>query len=129
MKCFTSYYSGIRVLPEGVVPISIAGWPPEGWTGPQFKALAPKRAFFLEWKKNHDNGFYAKHFQEEVLRPLNPREVWSGLLVLSGGAPFALCCYERSGGFCHRHLVSEWLRSAGYDIAEFISQEDPPALF
>lgn len=28
-------------------------------------------------------------------------------------------CYEAPGKFCHRHLVADWLNSAGYDVSEF----------
>jgi uncharacterized protein (DUF488 family) len=29
-----------------------------------------------------------------------------------------LLCYEKSGDFCHRHLVAEWLRRYGYEVKE-----------
>lgn len=43
----------------------------------------------------------------------------------SGDAPWtnddchiALVCYEKSGDFCHRHIVADWLNQAGYDVKE-----------
>ena len=32
---------------------------------------------------------------------------------------FALICYEKPSDFCHRHLVSEWLKERGFDIEEW----------
>jgi hypothetical protein len=29
-------------------------------------------------------------------------------------------CYEKPQDFCHRHLVSDWMRSVGINIEEFV---------
>ncbi len=31
-----------------------------------------------------------------------------------------LLCYEKTGDFCHRHLVAEWLREAKFDVEEIV---------
>ena len=128
-KFFTTFYSNVKNLPGEIVPISIAGKCPDGWSGLEFKVLAPKKAFFMEWKRNGDNGFYIQHFHDEVLSRLDPDAVWNRLLELSGGRPFALCCYEKPGDFCHRHLVSEWLREAGHEIDEWSEEPSEEPLF
>jgi len=117
---YTTYYANVRHLPKDVMPISIAGKAPDGWKGLEYKKLAPKKWFFDEWKKTGDNDFYVKNFKKEVLDKLNPKEVWEELRKLSGGAPFALVCYEKPTDFCHRHLVAEWLDKNGYKIEEFM---------
>ena len=33
----------------------------------------------------------------------------------------ALVCYEKSSDFCHRHLVSKWLKENGYNVEEWIN--------
>lgn len=38
---------------------------------------------------------------------------------ISEGKDCALVCYEAPDKFCHRHLVAEWLNSAGYNVNEF----------
>jgi len=116
---YTTYYANVRNLPKDVVPISIAGWAPDGWKGLEYKKLAPKKWFFDEWKKTGDNDFYVKNFKKEVLDKLSANDVWNELRKLSGGAPFALVCYEKPTDFCHRHLVAEWLDENGYEIKEF----------
>lgn len=123
MKCYTTYFAKVNSLPEGIVPISICGKAPDAWAGLQYRKLAPRWWFFSKWKENHDNAFYIENFDKEVLGPKDPNETWDALSALSGGRPFALVCYEKPGDFCHRHLVSEWLRKAGYDISEFVKEE------
>ena len=58
MKIYTSYFAKLRSLPENIVPISICGKAPDWYTGLQYKKLAPKYGFFMEWKKTHDNDYY-----------------------------------------------------------------------
>ena len=58
--------------------------------------------------------FYTKTFHERVLNKLDPRQVAQ---ELSDDA--VLMCYEKSGDFCHRHLVADWLRTAGIAVEEF----------
>lgn len=123
MNCFTTYFANVKNLPKDVVPISICGRAPEWWTGLQYRKLAPRLWFFLEWKQNHDNEFYVRNFNVEVLDKLNPDEVWNRLLEKSEGRPFALVCYEKLGDFCHRHLVSKWLRKHGYNINEWTTHQ------
>ena len=68
---YTSYYAKIKKLPEDVIPVSIAGKAPKGFKGIQYKKLAPKYSFFSVWKETHDNEYYIKHFNEEVLANLD----------------------------------------------------------
>ena len=115
---YTTYFAKVKNLPEGVIPIAICGRSPIFWMGLEYKKLAPRLWFFKEWKKNHDNNYYIENFKTYVLDKLNPDEVWKELNMLTDGKPFALVCYEKSGDFCHRYLVAEWLTKAGHDITE-----------
>ena len=118
----TTYFANVKNVISHYVPISICGKAPDGWKGLEYRKLAPKWWFFKEWKENHDNDFYVRNFKKEVLDRLDPHKVWDDLRKLSNGAPFALVCYEKPDDFCHRHLVAEWLRDAGYEISEFHKQ-------
>ena len=119
MECYTTYFANIRNLPVEIVPISICGKAPDGWSGLQYKRLAPKLWFFKQWRQSHDNELYIRCFNAEVLDKLDRDEVWSQLLEISEGRPFALVCYEKPKDFCHRHLVAKWLRQKGYNIDEW----------
>jgi len=119
---YTSYFGNIKKLEEnGLVPIAICGGVPEWWgTRPWYKKLAPKWKFFSEWKENHDNLFYIKHFQEEVLSKLNPEQVYHDLYTLASETMnFAMICYEKPREFCHRHLVADWLTKRGFTTKEW----------
>lgn len=116
---YTSYFAKLNKLPADVVPISICGKAPSWYNGIQFKKLAPKYGFFMEWKQNHDNEYYIQHFSDEVLSQLNASDVVSTLLQLSNGKDVALICYEKPGDFCHRHLVCDWLNDNGFSCKEW----------
>jgi hypothetical protein len=122
---YTSYFAQLKKLPPDVIPISICGKAPEWYTGLQYKKLAPKYNFFMEWKKNHDNDYYIEHFQKEVLDTLQPTQVVLDLLSmvhnfkgLNYSPEIALICYEKPDDFCHRHLVAKWLNDNGYTVEE-----------
>ncbi len=116
---YTSYFAAVKKLPSNICAISIAGWPPKGWKGPQYKVLAPKWDFFSKWKENHDNDYYIEHFKKEVLEPLSPESVVKILKQIAGSKDVCLCCFEKPGDFCHRHLVADWLNENGYECKEY----------
>ena len=124
---YTTCFSRVRLLPKEVVPIAICGvknlhpfgCDVVGRKILRYPKLAPKRWFWQEWEKTRDNSYYEYWFKKEVLDPLDRAKTWEELKGLSHGAPFALVCFEPPGEFCHRHLVSAWLRDAGYEIGEF----------
>jgi uncharacterized protein YeaO (DUF488 family) len=116
---YTTYFAKLKSLPETIIPISICGKAPDFYNGLQYKKLAPKWWFFQEWKKTHDNGFYIDNFNKLVLAPLNAESVVKELTEMAGGNDIALVCYEKPGDFCHRHIVSKWLRRRGYNCVEY----------
>lgn len=124
---YTTYFAKLKSLPENVIPISICGKAPSWYTGLQYKKLAPKYGFFMKWKETHDNDYYIKHFQKEVLDLLDPFDVvreiedkiTDGRIILSP-INFALVCYEKPSDFCHRHLVADWLNKNGIPCEEFV---------
>ena len=110
---YTSYFAKLKSLPEHIIPISICGKAPDWYKGLQYKKLAPKYDFFMEWKKNHNNDYYIKCFNEQVLGKLNWFQVYEELQNLAascGKQQYEICliCYEKPSDFCHRHLVSNW---------------------
>ena len=110
---YTSYFAKLKSLPENIIPISICGKAPDWYKGLQYKKLAPKYDFFMEWKKNHDNDYYIKCFNEQVLDKLDWFKVYEELQNLAascGKQQYEICliCYEKPSDFCHRRLVSNW---------------------
>lgn len=47
---YTSYFAKLKELEAyGVIPVSICGKVPDWYKGLQYKKLAPKYEFFMEW--------------------------------------------------------------------------------
>lgn len=127
---YTSYFAKLKSLPNNIVPVSICGKAPDWYKGLQYKKLAPKYDFFMEWKENHDNDYYIKCFNEQVLDKLDrldvvtelyqllPTEIKESLEIVNcvpwenPSVHIALICYEKPSDFCHRHLVSDWLNES-----------------
>lgn len=135
---YTSYFAKLKSLPDNIIPISICGKAPDWYKGLQYKKLAPKYDFFMEWKKNHDNDYYIKCFNEQVLDKLSVTNVCTEIQILMPDeiikqmqSPFwnnkdyhvALICYEKPSDFCHRHLVASWLRKYGLQCEEWNCKE------
>ena len=122
---YTSYFAKLKELENhNIIPISICAKAPDWYKGLQYKELAPKYGFFMEWKKNHNNNYYIEHFQKEVLDGLDAVTVIKELNYLVpnvNGKDIALICYEKPSDFCHRHLVAEWLNQNGFKCEEWRS--------
>ena len=121
---YTSYFAKLKSLPEDVVPISICGKAPDWYKGLQYKKLAPKYNFFMKWKETHDNEYYIRCFNEQVLNKLNIQNVIRDLIDLipegMSDKSIALICYEKPEDFCHRHLVAKWFNDNGINCKEWI---------
>lgn len=115
---YTTYFANMKRIPDGVIPISICGKAPDSYTGLQYKKLAPKWEFFQVWKETHDNHYYVKEFNANVLDKLDVKEVYKELTSMAGSYDIALICYEKPEDFCHRHLVRNWFIENGYQAKE-----------
>lgn len=117
---YTSFYENIPNLPKNIIPISIAGRAPENYNGLEYKKLAPKLDFWKIWEKTQDNDFYIENYNKRVLDNLNAQEVINELLKMVSNKNVEICliCYEKEG-FCHRHLVRDWLILNGFKCEEY----------
>ena len=119
MKIHTSFFGNVSKLPQNIFPIAISEYVPEDWTGLKYEKLAPKREFVEAWERNPNNDIYAEKFNEQVLSGLTADAVVEELMSMCPeGTEPCLICYEYPGEFCHRHLVSKWLRKHGYECLE-----------
>lgn len=122
---YTSYFAKLKSLPDNIIPISICGKAPKWYKGLQYKKLAPKYDFFMKWKENHDNDYYIKCFNEQVLDKTNVLTVLRDLIDSINsvdnlvGKNICLICYEKPDDFCHRHLVADWLNKNGIECREW----------
>lgn len=123
MKLYTGYFAGLKHVPDSVVPVSIAQFPPKGWTGLSYIKLAPP-ADLLAWvKSTHNHEKFKEEFISRVLSNLDPAVVKEEIETLTKGKDAILCCYEKPADFCHRHVVAEWL-----GIVEWKATDGQPCL-
>lgn len=113
---YTSYFANMRYLSETDIKkcISIALAPPPGYTGAQYKKLAPLRYILKDYQIDKNEEKYKRNYIRQVLNNLDPYEIAK---ELDGKI---LLCFETPEKFCHRHLVAEWFNSAGIDCGEIV---------
>ena len=114
---YTSYFSSHKYHPDN--GISISRWN-SFWRGPTFKNLAPSEQLLSWWKSlpkpvqemPEAQEQYRIIYTEQTLSKISPAEV----AELFDGK--VLLCFEKSTDFCHRHIVADWLRTAGFECEE-----------
>ena len=126
MKIYTSYFGNSKQLRSANVEmIGIARYKPRFFNGFNIVDVAPK-PFMLSEDMTEEE--YVAHYDKLVLEPLNIPKFIETLKSMSRGKDVALCCYEKPGQFCHRHLLSDWLnKKANLGIKEFGVKEETVA--
>lgn len=114
---YTSYFASKKYnKKDGVSVARYCGF----WKGDQCNELMPS-ASLLQWWKNLPKAYqehkyyqeeYYKHYYEETLQYLNPHN------IAADYDNKVLLCYEKTGEFCHRHLIAHWLKTYGYEVEE-----------
>lgn len=123
--CYTSYFGMLCKLPSNVVPVCITRHKPRWYDGLCCQSLRPSQLILDAYRINQITQDEYKHmYTQQVLLRLCPARIMNKLqrLVGSGCTP-ALMCYEKSGQFCHRHIVSDWLTAYGLPCIEWQPQE------
>lgn len=132
MKIYTSYFANSKNLHrENIVIIGIALFPPKWFNGPSLKMVSPSYDILHNSKSQED---YEQRFFSEILDHRDPKVFLSNIERMANGKDVALCCYEKPGAFCHRHLVAKWMNEKlGLQIEEFGVSKNPtyiqPSLF
>ena len=119
-RVYTGYYAKLKKYEEaGLIPVSIAGKAPAFYTGIQYKVFAPTWDIFSKWKNGSiDNFGYTELFKQNVLSKIDKNSVIQSFSKFGGD--IVLLCYEKSGDFCHRHIVADWIESElGIRVDEF----------
>lgn len=115
MAVFTGYFAQLKKYQAaGLTPISIARITPEWFTGRDLKELAPSSDLLRRYKsgKVSEDIYKTEYFHhldqvkwKKVLKDLKENTI--------------LLCYEKPEAFCHRRLLSEYLKDAGYNVEEY----------
>jgi len=124
MKIYTSYFGNAKALAKaGVVLISIARWQPRFL---QVKHILLEVAPTVWMLKSATSEQYDEEYQK-ILSRLDVPAFMAKLEQIGSGRDVALCCYEKPGDFCHRHVLAEYLtKQTGVEITEFVAPSAPP---
>ena len=115
---YTTYFSAIKKLPEGVEPVSIARFLPKSIKIRSCSKFFPPEELIKGYKSGKLSADdYASRYNAEVLAGLNAK---AAAKALDGKA---LVCYEKTGDFCHRNLVAEWFRKNGVQCEEYVEKK------
>ena len=116
MKIYTSYFGNLKALGKaGIMPVSIARYSPKWFDGPRYTVVAPT-SYMLSGACSHEE--YLVRY-DEILKRLDASSVVASIDGIGRGRDVALCCYEKPGDFCHRHLTARWLsENTGVDVWE-----------
>lgn len=109
-KIYTSYFGNLhKIKDKGIVPISIAAFPPKWYAGAELKVLAPDVTMFIGYKENIVSQERFKKFYEHKLKVLGKEEILKKIKEIAGDKDAALLCFEAPGQFCHRRILGEFL--------------------
>lgn len=118
---FTGYYAKLNSYKNlGLEPIAISGKRPDFYEGLYYSDFAPRYEMFQRWKnKEITNEGYVKEYKA-YLDTLDKKEIKKDFEQYSKeGKHCILLCYEKSGEFCHRHVLADWLEEMfGWRIEE-----------
>ena len=119
MKIYTSYFANSKKLTQaGIMVIGVALYPPRWFNGVSVWTVAPTPSILRA--KGQTREQYSVRYRNEVLSRVNPQQLMENLRNLSQGHDVALCCFEKPGDFCHRHILAEWLsQNTGETIKEY----------
>lgn len=104
-KVYTSYFSkATKIVPDRRL-VSIALTHPEGWKATYYRHLNPSINMLMARKNGEmSDAEFEETYRNEVLRHLDPNRVYQDLKGK------VMCCWEKTGDFCHRHIVTAWLQ-------------------
>ena len=112
---YTSYWGNLKTLEkvfgkENI--ISVSRWSSKVWNGKKCSMLFPSEELLVGFKNGKISQYQYEKIFMEYLDSLNVDNCYK---VFNGKV---LVCYEKSG-FCHRHLISKWLKKNGYECEEY----------
>lgn len=92
------------------------------------KDLAPVLKWWWPWHcATHDNNkkiaykWYEKYYINNILNRKTPVVLYNELIKFGNGKDIILCCVgeEQEYLFCHRHIIQNWFKNSGIQVAEF----------
>ncbi|MEH2430822.1 MAG: DUF488 family protein [Nostoc sp.] len=106
MTVYTSFYRG-EIRGEAV---SISLYPPKNWKGKHLPLFAPTPELLKWWKASVQDTAAEEEYTREFRKTLDSRQQLIQLWVRKqkeNPQDTTLCCFEKTGDFCHRYQVGE----------------------
>lgn len=114
-KIYTSYFGNLHKIREkGIVPISIALFPPKWYAGEELRELTPDGTLFIAFKEMLIPEERFMRFYEYKIKQLGKEKIMQMIEDKAKGRDVALLCFEHPDCACHRHTLAKFL-----DIEEF----------
>ena len=127
MRIYTSCFGNSKKLQQaGIKVIGIALYPPRWFYGISLKQVAPTKSILFAKDETQED--YIRRYKAEVLASQDMRQFLKAVEAAGGGQDVALCCYEKPGDFCHRHILAEWIKEkTGVEIKEYgyVEKKEP----
>lgn len=110
-KIYTSYFArATRIVPNRRL-VSVALSTPEYWGGSYARELNPSPYLLSAYKNGKITDIeYEETYRFETLRLLNRQQIFDKY------AGKVLCCWEKTGQFCHRAIILRWLAEQFGDL-------------
>ncbi len=117
MKIYTSYFAKAAILEKRHCTYRCSTLAATLFRGISMKQVAPRR-YMLDDRLTDEE--YIRMYRNDVLRLVDARSFIQDLERASRGMDVALCCFEKPGDFCHRHILAKWLNEqTGIEVSEF----------
>ena len=126
MRLFTSRWQNRDLAELECQPVGISRGTPRFRTGFKYRLLRELAPDGSAWAAEDERDFTETYTAQ--LEQIGPEVIVGRLRRISeeaGGAALVLLCYEPDGEFCHRHLLSAWLRERGVEIRELVPGDLP----
>jgi hypothetical protein len=122
---YTSYYAKWDKIPGDLYKVGITIFPPKWLPGiTNLWNLAPNKELLDYMKKcNGDEATYTIKYTQLLESRFVRLEKVGGFLTKFmahvNAKDLVMCCYEKPGEFCHRHLLAEILNNTGFKTEEY----------
>ena len=109
---YTGYYAlTAKYKSAGLYTAGISGAVPQFYDGPRILEFAPRKEMFNRWKNGEIDNFGYHEEYVKYLDSLDKKDVRETLDELKEHGDVIFLCYEKTGVFCHRHILADWLEN------------------
>ena len=109
---YTGYYALLKKYKDnGLFTVGISGSVPPFYEGARILEFAPRKEMFNRWKNGEIDNFRYHEEYVKYLDSLDKKDVRETLNELKEHGDVIFLCYEKSGVFCHRHILADWLEN------------------